>query len=282
MPRWHENDGDYATRDDLEERECAQGEWCRGYRIVDQRRVPALTPRVFCEPCTRLIGRSLDELPELYVRLSCELGQKGQAPERVSGSREAPVPPRLDVDALMRRMVSVMASWDQRVRAVAGLTHPGEELARKRRHGRALAGYTETLALRLAVLLSLPSVPMRRDIPIGEVTELDEGLVHVGAGYATVIRPGSGETAGREILELHRQARGKLAETRLREHLDVPCPGCDCLSLERISGSDQAAECSLCGRQMDSGAYTQWVNQYAAYMRARQRAVEEGVIPAWD
>jgi hypothetical protein len=279
LPRYRDEDaGDYTGSG--EQRLCAQGDWCRGYRIEDGKRLPALTPRPFCEPCTRLIAKNLDEIPERFAQLHAELGNKGQAAERVSGTREAPVPVRLDIDALMREIITVLASWDERVRQTAGLTFPGTGATRRRRDGTAVTGYVETLALRLSALLTLQAEPMRRDIPLGEVRPGDTGVVHVSAEYASVNRELSGVDAGLEILTLHRRCRAKLAETRRRDHLDVPCPGCDALGLERDDGSDHAAECTQCGRQLTPDQYEMWTRQLAAYERARAVAVAAGVIPA--
>lgn len=280
MPRLRDQESNYYTADDSEQRLCAQGDYCRGYRIEDNKRLPALTPRAFCVPCTALIDRHLDEIPELYARLFAELGNKGQGGERVSGSRTPPVPVRLDIDALMREIVDVLASWDERVRVAAGLSFPGTEPARRRRDGIAVALYVQTLGGHMTTLLGLEGEATRRDIPLEDVQLGDTGIVHVSAGYASVNRDLSGADAGLEILALHRRARAKLAETRLRERLDVPCPGCDALSMERVSGSDHAAECSLCDRKLDEDAYRLLVGQYAAYEKVRRQAVEAGVIPA--
>jgi hypothetical protein len=279
LPRYRDQDADDYAGTDTEQRLCAQGDWCRGYRIEDGKRLPALTPRPFCEPCTRLIARNLDDLPARYAQLYAELGNKGQAAERVSGTREAPVPVRLDIDALMREIIDVLASWDERVRATAGLSFPGTQATRRRRDGTAITGYTETLALRLSALLTLQAEPMRRDIPIEEIRPGDTGIVHASAGYASVNRDLSGIDAGLEILTLHRRCRAKLAETRRRDHLDVPCPGCDALGLERDDGSDWAAECTQCGRQLNQDQYELWTRQLAAYEKVRAQAVAAGVIP---
>ena len=279
MPRYNGQDASDYTTGDGEQRLCAQGDWCRGYRIEDGKRLPALPPRPFCEPCARLIAKNLDDLPERFAQLYAELGNKRKAGERISGTREAPVPVRLDIDALMREIIMVLASWDERIRHLAGMTFPGTTATRLRRDGPAITSYVETLALRLSALLTLQSEPMRRDILIEEVRPGDTGVIHVSAEYASVNRDLSGIDAGLEILTLHRRCRAKLAETRRRDHLDVPCPGCDALGLERDDGSDWAAECTQCGRQLNQDQYELWTGQMAAYERARAVAVAAGVIP---
>ena len=282
MPRYYDEDYSEYTTGDSEQRLCAQGDWCRGYRIEDGKRLPALTPRPFCEPCTRLIAKNLDDLPARYAQLYAELGNKGGngLGERVTMTKEAPVPLRLDIDALMREIVDVLGSWDERVRVTAGLSFPDDEDGRRRRDGTALTAYVETLAVYLSTLLSLQPEPMRRDIPLSEVRPGDAGVVHVSAQYASVNRDLSGIDAGTEILALHRRCRAKLAETHRRDHLDVPCPGCDSLGLWRDAGSDFAAGCDQCGRQVTYDEYDLWVPQIAAYEKARAQAVAAGVIPA--
>lgn len=236
-----------------------QGAWCRGYRVEDGQRLPALTPRPFCDPCTRYIAECLGELPELYVRLHGELANKGQAGERVSGSREAPVPPRLDVDALMWEMWHTLGAWDQRVRQAAGLTHPGP-LARRRRHGRAIGGrrgFVPTLEVYLTTLLGLPEETMQVHVRLGDVQPGDTGIVHAGGEWAEVDRVYSGVQAGRDITRLRGKAQGMIGEYTETEAMGAPCPRCDALQLVRVAGENDLL-CKGCGHRPQEKHYQSW------------------------
>lgn len=94
---------------------------------------PRLEPRepdwpMVCTPCRRRTSRNLLEIPDLYAVLPAALtpGSAGES-TRVSGSREAPVPPSLDVVDLLlpARAGSVGVRYRLDGRARAGL-RPGD------------------------------------------------------------------------------------------------------------------------------------------------------------
>lgn len=259
---------------------CARAGRCRsaettinddGETIV----TPALTGDVFCRSDRNLIWRTLRELPELWVRLHLELAVKATAfGDKVAGSRTPPVPPNLAADALMRDTLTVLASWDERVRAAARLTLTDTQLSRRRRHGYAMAEVTRLLLAHLDMLLALPADAMARSYPIdsrediGRIPEGCYGRSNRTGGYADVAVELSGADAGEDILRLHHRARAFLGETRMTERLDVPCPGCDLLMLERRQGSSYAAECRECGRLLTLAEYQQWARLFAAHLIA--------------
>ena len=265
---------------------CAQGTWCRGYRIEGTQRVPALTPRALCDPCERHIAQCLDELPEMYHALDAETGEKSGTPERVSGSRTPPVPVRLDIDALKREYVAVLASWDERVRDTAGRYFPGTQAARHRRDMVAVALYVQTLAMNLAVLLSLPAAPVTRAVRIEDVEAGDTGIVHVSAEWAEVVRDLSGTDAAGEIIALHGRARHILGHFLEREEMGAPCPRCDSLTLVRTAGENRIS-CTMCRHAPDEDEYARWTALlahgawYINHMNAKVAALL--ALPAgWD
>lgn len=261
------------------QRPCARGERCRAAEttVIDDQTVttPAQTPDTYCRPDRNLIYRCLTELPELWVRVHGELAVKATASgDKVAGSRTPPVPPNLAADALMREMLRVLASWDERIRAAARLARPDTQLSRYRRDGRALAEVVRTLLAHLDGLLALPVDAMARSYPtdsredIGRIPEGCYGRSNRTGGYADVAIELSGADAGEDILRLHHRARAFLGETRMCERLDVPCPGCDLLMLERRQGSEYAAECRECGRLLTMPEYQQWARLFAAHLVA--------------
>ena len=239
---------------------------------VDGERVttPALTYSVFCMKCHSATYRALGDLPELWVRLHCELGSKGQATERVTMSRSAPLPLRADIDAQLREITSVLASWDERVATAERLSVRDTEATRRRTdHGRLTADLCKTLQVFLDTLLHLPPDAMARSYSLhdlGRIPEGAHGRTNTIGGYAEVTVDLSGADAGSEILGLHYRARSVLGETRMTERLDVPCPdpACDLLMLVRVQGSEYSAECKACGRLLNTTEYHQWVNLYAS------------------
>ena len=222
----------------------------------------------FCQADRNHIYRQLAGIPELWVRVHQELPVKTQGTERVTMSRSAPVPPNLNADALLREILAVLSSWDERVRMDAGLTLPDTQLSRQRRDPVVLAETVRLLTAHLDRLLALPADAMSRTYSLYDLEKIPEGAYGRSnriAGYADVTVELSGADAGEEILRLAYRARAFLGETRMRERLDAPCPdpACDGFTMERVQGSEYAAECHACGRLMTGAEWQQWVKLYA-------------------
>jgi hypothetical protein len=258
---------------------CARGQHCSGRTTTlndagEKVETPALCHATFCLKCRNQVERALLEIPELWVRLHGELGTKGRANERVKVSSGAPIPLRGDVDALLREHIHILASWDERVRCDQHLAMPDTQFSHTRPdHGRQMTALIRTLTAHLDTLLALPADAMSRSYSLhGDLGKIPEGCYgrsnRIG-GYAEVTVDLSGADAGEEILRLRYLTLAKLGETRMRERLDVPCPdpACDMLMLERVQGSDYAAECRACGRLLTSPEYLQWVKLYANSLR---------------
>jgi hypothetical protein len=142
------------------ERECSRQppELCDGAELAVQpdgtaKRVPARTPRAFCQPCEDRITASLRALPEAYLRLAAAIGDPARTTRPVRTAPGSKVLVNPDIDALMRRMSGILAGWAARVRHIPGLELSDPEHA----HGdpRGVAENCKTLATHATPLLAL-------------------------------------------------------------------------------------------------------------------------------
>jgi len=267
-------------------RRCARGDRCPGAQPDEE---GVLQPDWaveggFCLRDYRHIARCLDELPEKYVDLRSQMGAKNQqSDDRVSGSRTPPVPVRLDYDELIRDMLLILCSWDERIADVQRLERPLTSLSRHRRDEIALPAAVITLSAHFDRLLALPSAPMRRIRSLRAAAEMPEGtpgLVHPVAGYVEAIVDLDGTDAGLELVSLHYRARSALRQTNPPpEKLEgVPCKQCDHLSLQRAApprspeGCEYWSECDLCGNLLTREEYVVWIKLYAAWVNSQQTA----------
>lgn len=226
---------------------CARGPQCAD---ADYQGNPRMGPRPFCERDEAWIGKTIAGLPETYVRLRMLLARSQQREERVSGSREAPLPLATDIDAFMREIVHVTFSWEEQVCAVASLSdHPDGH----RRDSVALAGACATLARRLTTLLALAPEVKIRYVPVSVLYEadLDFRIWWDTAGDAWAETTLDGTDAGLEFLRISGRARGMLGLNRGRRRItEVPCDDCKSLTLVqwegRDGGWDPVIRCTSC------------------------------------
>ena len=214
---------------------CARAERCRNSETAigedgEPVTTPALVYDTFCQADRNHIYRTLEAIPELWVRVWQELPVKGQGTERVTMSRTAPVPPNLNADAMLREILAVLSSWDERVRMDAGLTLPDTQLSRQRRDPVILTETVRLLLVQLDRLLALPADAMSRTFSLYDLEKIPEGAYGRSnriAGYAEVTVELSGADAGEEILRLAYRARAFLGETRMQgtARRTVPRPG---------------------------------------------------------
>ncbi|WP_433237771.1 hypothetical protein ACQPYK_29565 [Streptosporangium sp. CA-135522] len=162
MPRYWIHSAPADHDDSLNE--CACAGRCSDPRIETAggktTRLPALTPRAFCDADRGAIARALDDLPTLFVRVHMELGAARAVVGGpvVSISKSAPVPLSLAVDELIRLILSTLVSWEERVRTVARLSELDTGTSRRRRDGAVLTQAFTVLAAHLDVLLALRPV----------------------------------------------------------------------------------------------------------------------------
>jgi hypothetical protein len=225
-------------------RACAEGDHAGNARIG---------PRSFCDTDRGHIGAVIRRLPETYVELRLKLAKSHQQQERISGSREAPVPLDLEVEAFMRHIVLVTVSWEEQVRCTAslseipgGATRQGTALARACRLLGSEPGY-------LGALLSLGAEVKNRPVPgSGQVRELEPGTVVWidSVGDVWQQREMDGTAAGLEFLALNGRARAMLGLSFQRRRVAVRCDGCDGLTLvqrEALGGGwELVVKCTAC------------------------------------
>lgn len=267
----------YWAEDDTAARPCARGSHCANRNAAGE---PALGPRTFCDTDRHHIDLCIEDIPQHYVALYQRLADKPQSSGgRVSGSRTPPVPPNLAVDTLMTHIVHIVASWNERVCAVANLTSPGTDASRRQRAGVALTRMCRILTAHLDALLALPPEPVVRYLPIHAAAQLAAagvtGRVHPAAGYAEVYQDLSGADAGLELSSLNHRCRATLGYTPQHEDLLVPCfePDCGQRMVRRYDGAtglDDYAECRSCKAQYTAGRYTLLMAQVEAMQRAKQ------------
>jgi hypothetical protein len=262
-------------------------ELCDGARLAVQsdgtsKRVPARTPRAFCQPCENRIIACLGELPEAWERLETAIADpvRRNSPVRVMPGSRVLVSP--EIDALMRPMAAILGGWAARVRHVPGLELADPGLPPDSPEG--VRAACEAMAKHVTPLLGLqagwttrvytwrPGDPMPADVEdeIG-----DQEIIAIGDGWVKVTVQRSGAAAGNEILELHYKARRILGETKGRpETFDgIPCRSCEAMTLERaIPPSDpnlsaNHSRCPECGDEMDRETFSQWADTYAQWAR---------------
>lgn len=271
-----ENQNDYD--DETGTIPCACGKTCAER---DYQGNPARGPRPFCRTDEAYTGAAIRRLPETYAQLSLKLAKSGQQEERISGSREAPLPVDLQVETFMRHIILVTLTWEEQVRAVAGLSNPdlcpacdGEGTPRGRecpacrgtgtvsaRDGAALqraatllAGHDRDRCGYLTTLLALEPAEVNRPVPATRrIADLRPGtILRIDpSGDAWERKPMNGTDAGLEFLQLAGRARAMLGLSLARRRVAVPCDGCDMIGTliqrEALSGGwEPVVRCTNC------------------------------------
>lgn len=244
--------GDFSERDRRPDDEEEAGDPCAcGSRCAesDYQGNARRCPRAFCRTDERYIADAIAALPETYRQVRTLLARSQQQEERVSGSREAPLPLAADVEAFLREIVRVAVSWEDQVMAVARLSDYPDG---PRRDTVALADAARTLHAHLTTLLSLAPETKQRFVPPSRLDAEPDLEVHFDtAGDAWEFPRLDGTDAGLEFLALHGRARGMCGLTRRRRRItEVACDGCHELTLvqrEAVTGGwEPAVRCSDC------------------------------------
>jgi ribosomal protein S27E len=202
-----------------------------------------------CEFDRTRIARTLDEIAELYTMIELAPGQKpGQ---RITGSREAPLP--LLVDPLDLTMPARIPEPTD----VARL-HPDDQRG----------------LMSVATRLDLWVRYWRTGINVGDinpnptVADLARWLL-IWLDVACDYHPAINDFAT-ELFTLVGVLRHICGTNDVKpEILDVPCSRCDQTSLYRRPGEDRI-ECGACGRLLTEHQYGQWCGLVAA--RAQRNA----------
>lgn len=249
---FHGEHQDQAAAETETGQPCARGIRCEER---DYRGQAAYGPRTFCETDSRYIRRAIADLPRTYAEVRLLLARSEQAGERVTGSREPPIPLAADVEAFMRKIVHVTLSWEEAVRRHASLSDYPDG---RRRDAVMLAGACRTLAGEyrgheliggyFEALLNLGPEAMRREIArkradeiIGaEGDNIDPGrIIHDTSGQLWEVSDMDGTAAALEFLALNGQARGMLGLSRQRRRItEVPCDDCKAKTLVQYEARD--------------------------------------------
>lgn len=214
--------------------------------VVCQRRQPRTG--MVCDPDRDWLGRVLAEIVELYALLPEQMAPGRAAGPRVSGSREAPLP--LRVDPLDLTMPARAAGVHDVLGDQVGYLPVAAVLDSW------VQDWRETI--RCGDVNPCPTVPelarwLRTWLPTAcdEHKAVDEFATEVFALAATLRR-----TCG--------------MVDPLPEMLDAPCVRCDSVSLHRLPGrlfGEDWVECGVCGRLMTEDEYQRYVGLVVAHYR---------------
>jgi ribosomal protein S27E len=211
--------------------------------VIDQRR--QYDRAQVCSGCRLWLDRTLAEILELYALLPDHLAPgRAQEGQRVSGSREAPLP--LRVDPLDLTMAARVATVHDVGRDQIGLL--------------SVASVLDSWARDWAEVRD-----MRETLPAPTVVELATWLGN-RHGWACDLHPAVDDYA-HELRDVRRSLRAVVGVNEVRpEYLDVPCRRCDLMDLHRLPGQDRV-ECGSCGDLLTEDEYRRWVKLLAADIR---------------
>ncbi|MBR8743739.1 hypothetical protein [Nocardiopsis sp. MG754419] len=216
------------------------------------------------------ISHALTALSDHYTELGHLLREKTRNPggERVHTSRPEPLSPSdLEVDRFMVTMHDVLLSWEERVRAAAGLQPSTTDISWERRPA-VISRACGLLSRFVLGLISLEEEPMRRALTLQDPGNLPEDVLGVvRPDYVDPYPELAGADAGREVLWLHRRAQTMTDQTIRTLTLDgVPCPHCELMMLTRRSG-DNGVWCAACRTMTPMEEYTAWASELTASAR---------------
>lgn len=240
------------------ERRCVAADRCRGYDHA--RKVPAWTDGLpLCEECLSAAGLDVGRLLLDYRDLANAIPKLSGSGEQVSGTREKPIPLRLDVDALMAEILHVVTTWEEIIRDYSDL---GPVAVRVR------PGW----AVQAAVRILQPRV--RQLAVVGGVEVFPRGC-----------EDNLTETTGAEALLhmvwLHQHCQRLLGLTKLTNNLPGECSGCgssnlvtdhgNMTALARPDGSETVF-CRNCGRTWTWDEWEQYALVWVETLRNDRRS----------
>jgi hypothetical protein len=217
---------------------CLRRTRCPGYRPDVGHGEDIELPDGLCDACERHVERALGGLPELYTQLEMIIDQHASAGEKVSGTREHPIPPRIDVLAAQAEIDALVTTWSPLVARRARVNWTYDHMRQTRGGYRVSRGARLLARLHLA-LIGLPYA----DIP-----------VWTPAGFDTAWTKRSGLEGAMDFLAVADRGRRLVTGGSGHARLPVPCPSCEAPALIRRNGADQV-DCESCGRRWPESDY---------------------------
>lgn len=197
-----------------------------------------------CDADRTWLDHTLVEIGDLYALLPANMVPGQTQGQRVSGSREAPLP--LRVDPLDLTMPARLGAVHDALGDQVGLLSVATVLFSWARDWRETRDRGEGPPPATVVDL-VAWLRNRLDWACDDHLAVDEFVV--------------------EIEALRRKLRAVVGINEIRpEHLDVPCRRCDKLDLHRLPGQDRV-ECGSCGCLLTEDEYGVWVRLLAAHMK---------------
>ncbi len=218
----------------------------------------------FCTRDAQTVVTALGELPSLYLQLRRSLvPSSGAGSERVSGSREAPLPLRTEVASLADDIAGTLIDLEDALRKVSGFTPAGRQVLwtvtvavlvegaygpvwspRKVHESydrEAAIKATRDAGDRAALTSSKAEEPLRRDAVHNpdEASQVINAARFVGIGINQLLEGPTGGESGLELINLRRKALATLGHTSGDVPLPMPCPQCGATALVRCDGDDQ-------------------------------------------
>lgn len=191
-----------------------------------QRRDPEYPPA--CNLCRRRLAARLWELRDLHALLGAALSLGQSGAERVSGSRDAPVPLRLEP-------LDLAGPADQADRPLFARGVLGLDDAQV--GSLSVATILQTRCGEMSALLEVE--PPRPQVP-AMVSWLSRHLSWAWADYPDVA------DLADEVTTLTYSLRTLLNVSRKPIYLKDPCPACDRKALKRDPGGGEEVECGHC------------------------------------
>ncbi|MFI0406621.1 hypothetical protein [Actinomadura sp. 3N508] len=283
------NHSTYAGDD---RRPCARGTRCASASIVREGghtlRQPAPTYRAFCDADRAALVRAINALPVLYDTAVALLGDHPKARQdtgaRPTGRLAPPIPVNTGMDEMMGSIHHLLASWYERVDAVAGGRGYTTAQTGRMNHRTGIQRMAWSLAERVDALLALRPDAMIRYITLEEADNLPDGVMvrrHYDAGYAASFPALDGGDAGNELLDLAFRARRRLGLSSSDVDLPVPCtqPACGerghMVRPDGAAGLEDHVICRSCGHRYEDTpgdpAFTDVMRDVAAWNAARSK-----------
>jgi ribosomal protein S27E len=222
---------------------CHRGRLCAAWEpdqrgVAGARRGAAIdAAEGLCPACERRVTRAIADLPAVYTQLETIIGEHRSAGEFVSGTRDQPIPPRLDVIITQADIDAVLTAWAAPLASRIRVGwNPGRMAVQ--RGGVRVTRAAHMLAAHTDALLRIPVQATRVWV--------------AGLGPAVIQR--SGIHAALDLLALHQRGKFLVTGGSGDARLPVPCPHCEALALVRANGADQV-DCRACGRSWPESDY---------------------------